>query len=249
MRPTRSPRRPIASLLASFAAILFVGALAITPLLPAAIVATGADQGATPLAAVETRVLAETGAAAADSPQTLETMEHVGQTVERDGYGSAAAPPPPPPPAESSIVVLSATGLVMWPVPSDTRISSGFGPRSSPCDGCSTDHDGLDMNAGDGAAIQAMADGVVVTATDDGGGYGSYVEIEHQIGGEKITSLYAHMQSGSIGVSVGDQVGAGTFVGAVGSTGQATGPHLHLELFGADGVRFDPYAWLTAHAG
>ncbi len=217
-------------------------------MLPAAIAATSADSGATTLGAADTQsVLPETGTAAADRPQTLESVDHGGLSVVRDGYSSAAAAPPPP--TETSVAALSATGLVMWPVPSDTRISSGFGPRSSPCDGCSTDHDGLDLNAGDGATIQAMADGVVVTATDDGGGYGSYVEIEHQIGGEKITSLYAHMQNGSIGVSVGDQVAAGTLVGLVGSTGQATGPHLHLELFGADGVRFDPYAWLTAHAG
>jgi murein DD-endopeptidase MepM/ murein hydrolase activator NlpD len=57
------------------------------------------------------------------------------------------------------------------------------------------------------------------------------------------------MQYGSLGVSVGDQVTAGQQVGLVGTTGQSTGPHLHLEMFGGDGVRFDGFAWLSARVG
>ncbi|WP_170297049.1 M23 family metallopeptidase [Agromyces salentinus] len=162
------------------------------------------------------------------------------------GYAVEAAPPPITSQVASvgSVTLLRAERIV-WPVLSPERTSDGFGPRNAPCAGCSTNHDGTDFNPGAGSPIVSIADGVVVLATESGGGLGVNVEVQHNIGGELVTSSYAHMQSGSMTVGVGQSVTAGQQLGRVGSTGQSTGPHLHLEMFGADGVRFDGHAWLA----
>ena len=168
------------------------------------------------------------------APQTVEVgSEGVMSPLAAEQYVVEAAPPPIMSQVASlGSVALIDTGAVVWPVLTPEKRSSGFGPRSAPCAGCSTNHDG-----------------VVVLATENGGGLGVNVEVQHNIGGELITSSYAHMQSGSIAVSVGQQVTAGQQLGLVGTTGQSTGPHLHLEMFGADGVRFDGFAWLSARVG
>ncbi|WP_441791565.1 M23 family metallopeptidase [Leifsonia sp. YAF41] len=229
--------------------MVVVGSLTMAPSLPATAL-SASDAAATTLA-LPLPTTTEKSASMVGA-QNVVLADFAPQTIARDGYSSEAAPPPPPPVVEAAAAAPAAPaagGGVQWPFPQAVRISDGFGPRSAPCSGCSTFHDGLDMNAGDGASIGSIADGVVVTSTDDGGGYGAYVEIESVVGGQTVTALYAHMQLGSRGVSVGEHVTAGQFVGLVGSTGQATGPHLHLELFHTDGVRFDPYSWLTEHAG
>ncbi|GAA3872567.1 hypothetical protein GCM10022381_14520 [Leifsonia kafniensis] len=232
--------------------MVVVGSLTLAPSLPATAL-SASEAAATTLAlplSTTSEIRAETVGV-----QSVALAGYDGATIVRDGYSAEAAPPPPAPVAEVAAPVAAAApaaavgGSVRWPFPQAVRISDGFGPRSAPCAGCSSVHDGLDMNAGDGASIGSIADGVVITSTDDGGGYGAYVEIESVVDGQTVTALYAHMQLGSRGVSVGESVTAGQLVGLVGSTGQATGPHLHLELFYADGVRFDPDAWLTQHAG
>jgi murein DD-endopeptidase MepM/ murein hydrolase activator NlpD len=166
------------------------------------------------------------------------------------GYAVEAAPPP----IFSEVAGLGSVSvvesdLVVWPVINPENRASGFGPRSAPCAGCSTFHDGVDFNPGNGTPVMSIADGVVVLATENGGGLGVNVEVQHNIDGELITSSYAHMQYGSLQVAVGQQVSAGQQLGLVGTTGQSTGPHLHLEMFGIDGVRFDGFAWLSAHIG
>jgi hypothetical protein len=96
----------------------------------------------------------------------------------------------------------------------------------------------------------AVADGVVssVTAFDDGG-LGVHVMVDHVVAGQRVTSTYGHMLAGSAAVTAGQSVIAGQLLGAVGSTGQSTGAHLHLEIH-LDGVTaIDPYGWLTQHAG
>jgi murein DD-endopeptidase MepM/ murein hydrolase activator NlpD len=160
---------------------------------------------------------------------------------------------PPPVPMAVAAVAGDATPVgatVRWPFGGATRISDGFGPRSAPCGGCSTFHDGLDMNPGAGTPIGAVADGVVSSVTAfDGGGLGVHVMIDHVVDGQKVTSTYGHMLAGSAAVSEGQSVIAGQLLGAVGSTGQSTGAHLHLEIH-LDGVTaVDPYGWLTQHAG
>lgn len=135
--------------------------------------------------------------------------------------------------------------LVQWPVPASTTMSSAFGFRS--CAGCSTDHKGIDLNPGDGYPIQAVADGTVVLAEESNAGLGVQVVIEHVVNGQVFTSIYGHMQFGSIGVAVGQQVTRGTQVGLVGNTGASTGAHLHFGIT-SGGVEIDPLAWLQTYA-
>lgn len=140
----------------------------------------------------------------------------------------------------------SGSGAIRWPFPYVVDIVSGFGERAAPCRGCSSIHSGLDFDAGYGAPIGAIADGVV-SYVGYGGGWGYRVEIEHVVNGQKVVSRYAHMVDQSSVLQVGNPVVAGDLVGAVGNTGLSTGPHLHLELL-IDDVRVDPFAWLMANA-
>jgi murein DD-endopeptidase MepM/ murein hydrolase activator NlpD len=139
---------------------------------------------------------------------------------------------------------VSSFTLVQWPVPSTTPLSSGFGYRS--CDGCSSDHLGIDLNPGAGYSVEAVADGVVVIAEEDSA-LGVHVVIEHVVDGKVYRSLYAHLQYGSLAVAVGEIVAIGQQVGLVGSTGQSTGPHLHFGIL-ENGVEIDPLPWVQAHA-
>ena len=131
----------------------------------------------------------------------------------------------------------SATSLsnLQWPVPSCTLITSRFGYRVAPTTGASTYHGGLDIGAGMGASIVAAGAGDVIYAGANGG-YGNCVMIDH---GNGVVTVYAHMSS--IGVSYGQYVTAGQYVGAVGSTGVSTGPHCHFEIR-INGAQTDPAA-------
>jgi len=141
----------------------------------------------------------------------------------------------------------SGSGAIRWPFPFAAPITSAFGERAAPCYGCPTYHRGLDFDAGYGAPVGAIADGIVI-AVGRSAAYGYRVEIEHVINGQKVMSMYAHMIDNSSVLAVGDTVVAGEIVGAVGSTGLSTGPHLHLEIH-VDDVAIDPFAWLKANAG
>ncbi len=137
-------------------------------------------------------------------------------------------------------------GPVRWPFPVAVPISSGFGNRIAPCRYCSSYHRGVDFVPGRGAPTYAMADGVV-TQSEFSGGYGQHVYITHQINGQSVMTVYAHLQRDSSPLRVGETVSAGDFVGLVGNTGTSTGPHLHFEVR-IDGVYVDPFAFLTANA-
>ena len=134
----------------------------------------------------------------------------------------------------------SATSLsnLQWPVPSCTLITSRFGYRVAPTTGASTYHGGLDIGAGMGASIVSAGAGDVIYAGANGG-YGNCVMIDH---GNGVVTVYAHMSS--IGVSYGQYVTAGQYVGAVGSTGVSTGPHCHFEIR-INGVQTDPAAYFS----
>lgn len=98
-------------------------------------------------------------------------------------------------------------------------------------------HTGLDFAADSGTPVLAAADGRVVAA-GHAGRYGNLVTIDH--GG--VVTYYAHLSV--VGVAAGEIVLAGQRVGAVGSTGNATGPHLHFEVR-VDGVARDPAVYLS----
>ncbi len=127
------------------------------------------------------------------------------------------------------------------PLPDVTRISSGFGGRSDPFNGGRAFHSGLDFKAAYGAPIIATAPGVV-TIAEWHGGYGRMVEIDHGYG---LKTRYAHMSE--MTVVEGQKVAFGQKVGALGSTGRSTGPHLHYEVW-YDGQARNPWNYLKAGA-
>jgi murein DD-endopeptidase MepM/ murein hydrolase activator NlpD len=140
----------------------------------------------------------------------------------------------------------NTNGTIQWPFAGPVPISSPFGARMSPCSGCSSFHEGVDFVPGSGTPIGAITAGTVTYAGYDSS-YGYRVVVDHNINGQKVQSLYAHMLAGSIKVVVGQQVTVAQEVGQVGNSGNSTGPHLHLEIR-PDGVPVDPFAWLTANA-
>lgn len=116
-----------------------------------------------------------------------------------------------------------ASGFI-WPCPSSRRITSGFGPRPQPTPGASTYHQGIDIGASQGSSIVASASGRVTTATYSSSA-GNYIVISH---GNGMSTVYMHCSA--LYVSVGDMVSQGQKIGAVGSTGYSTGPHLHFGV-------------------
>ncbi|MCD8224508.1 MAG: peptidoglycan DD-metalloendopeptidase family protein [Clostridiales bacterium] len=112
----------------------------------------------------------------------------------------------------------------IWPCPSSSRISSAFGDRTSPTEGASTDHKGIDISAQTGASILAAASGTVVIATYSYSA-GNYIMINH---GGGIYTVYMHCSQ--LLASEGQEVAQGETIARVGSTGYSTGPHLHFGI-------------------
>jgi murein DD-endopeptidase MepM/ murein hydrolase activator NlpD len=114
------------------------------------------------------------------------------------------------------------------------HVTSSFGWRKDPITGEARFHRGVDVRAAYGQDIPAMQAGKVVFSGNQGS-YGTTVVVEHADG---TRSRYAHLSVAV--VHAGDVVGAGQPIGRAGNSGRATGPHLHFELLGADGVPQDP---------
>jgi len=131
--------------------------------------------------------------------------------------------------------VVRGTGIFAYPV--NARITSGFGNRRHPILGYSRFHAGIDFGAPHGTTIHAADSGQVIFAGWYGG-YGRAVIIDH---GNGITTLYAH--ASRLYVSVGQAVGQGQAIAAIGSTGLSTGPHLHFEVR-QNGNPVNPMAYL-----
>ena len=128
-------------------------------------------------------------------------------------------------------------GVMAWPVPGYTKITSPFGMRTHPVTGVYKLHTGTDIGAPYGASFVAANDGVVSKAGYNRA-YGNMVIIDH---GGGIQTYYGHLSS--IGVSAGQSVGQGQVIGAMGSTGNSTGPHLHFEIR-SGGVALNPQNYL-----
>lgn len=120
------------------------------------------------------------------------------------------------------------------------RISSNFGPRSSPDVGGgrrgSSNHKGVDLaeRGQAGYAVEAAAAGEVTFAGNKGG-YGLTIEVTHPNG---YKTQYSHLES--LNAKVGDKIAAGTPVGKVGNTGKSSGPHLHFEVKDPTGKAVNP---------
>lgn len=130
-----------------------------------------------------------------------------------------------------------------WGYPLSGGYSKGRGFGYNPvigCSYCSTNHKGYDMAQGCGSTIYAAGPGQVITA-GSWQGYGNTVRINH---GDELVTLYGHMQWGSLQVSVGEQVAAGTPLGAEGNTGKSFGCHLHFEVQ-KSGTPVDPEPFMA----
>ncbi|WP_372624861.1 M23 family metallopeptidase [Falsiroseomonas sp.] len=106
------------------------------------------------------------------------------------------------------------------------RISSGFGMRNHPVLGFTRMHRGTDFAAPAGTPVYAAANGTVMSARHEGA-YGRIVRLRHAGG---VETRYAHLSRFARGIAPGRRVRQGSVIGAVGSTGLSTGPHLHYEV-------------------
>ena len=132
----------------------------------------------------------------------------------------------------------TATGTYIWPCPSSTYVTSAYGMREHPLFGDERPHSGIDIAGSAGSEVLAADSGTVAVATYSSS-YGNYVTIYHSNGDY---TLYAHMSS--LTVSAGQTVTQGDVIGYVGSTGWATGPHLHFEIR-VNGSTVDPLSYFS----
>lgn len=124
-----------------------------------------------------------------------------------------------------------AVGYGTYVYPTNKHYLSGF--DFSP----ETNHNGLDFAGNEGEGVYAVDAGVVVYAGWNDYGYGNMIMIDH---GNGFQSLYAHLSA--LNVGCGQSVGQEEVVGAVGSTGRSSGPHLHFELMA--GSKVNPWSYL-----
>lgn len=126
----------------------------------------------------------------------------------------------------------------IWPLPSSSRITSQFGERSSPTEGASTNHQGIDIGASTGSSILAAASGTVVVSTYSYSA-GNYIMINH---GGGVYTVYMHCSQ--LLASEGQEVAQGQAIARVGSTGYSTGPHLHFGIR-SGGSYVNPLAYVS----
>ena len=166
---------------------------------------------------------AEAQAAQKTAQAAIESDEMNYQAVKKEIQKLIAA-------AAASKPQLSFTGFIC-PLKSYSRVSSEYGWRKNPVSGVNNLHAGTDFAAPGGTPIYAAASGYVQVAGWSSGGYGNYVIIYHgkMSDGNSYTTLYGHMRS--VATSAGKYVQQGQLIGYVGSTGNSTGNHLHLEVW------------------
>lgn len=125
----------------------------------------------------------------------------------------------------------------LWPIEGEYKISALYGTRVHPVTSQTSIHSGLDISSAAGTSVLAVADGIVVQSDFDQE-LGNYVLVDH--GDDRLT-LYACLKETKVSVSA--PVKQGDIIGTVGQTGQATGPHLHLEVRDNNGDFYDPMDW------
>jgi hypothetical protein len=142
----------------------------------------------------------------------------------------------------ASLPEAEAAGITWYhPFAKRVPIRSDFGPRSSPCAGCSSFHKGLDYSPGHLTPIYAAAAGTVIWRRDalaygqfEANSFGNCVTVDH---GNGLQTVYAHLEKGSI-APLG-AIAPGQRIGLVGHNGSSTGPHLHIEIR-QNNVSIDP---------
>jgi murein DD-endopeptidase MepM/ murein hydrolase activator NlpD len=126
-----------------------------------------------------------------------------------------------------------------YQLPVQGAVTSAFGEREHPITGEERQHNGLDLGAPAGTPVKAAKTGTVSFA-GPAGDYGNLIIVDHPGGG---STYYAHLRS--LGVKAGQAVEQGQQIGAVGSTGLASGPHLHFEVRDPLGRPVDPQPLLA----
>ena len=252
--PAKTPRRlrggshPVRS----FVTVAAVAGLVATVAIPA-FAATGGNTAEAAVTTVQqvaaknaqSLVVASeaTPAALARDSYSATTMEEIQAKKEEEAAKAAAAARI----AAASTASAAYSGAIaqsIAPAGSVVRPLTSFTNFGTPYAG----HKGTDYMAPLGTPLYAIADGVVVESTENGPGWGVYVKIAHNIGGNTVTSLYAHMMYGSRRVTVGQTVSAGQLIGQVSDTGRAFGTHLHLEIY-VNGSWVNSESWLVANVG
>jgi murein DD-endopeptidase MepM/ murein hydrolase activator NlpD len=164
-----------------------------------------------------------------------------------DGYYTSGGKLPEDKKGDTGISVNRATGFSNPTKVSDAVITSGYGSRSAPTTNKgkgSKQHDGIDIGGSvNGQAADSIGGGKVTEVGYDENGYGNYVVVDH---GGGYTSLYGHLQKAT--VKQGDTVSAGQQVGVIGSTGNSSGPHLHLRVH-KNGQSIDPRTVIPGYGG
>ena len=164
-----------------------------------------------------------------------------------DSYYTSGGKLPYDKKGDTGISVNRATGFSNPTKVSDAIITSGYGSRTAPTTNKgkgSKQHDGIDIGGSvNGQAADSIGGGKVTEVGYDENGYGNYVVVDH---GNGYTSLYGHLQKAT--VKQGDTISAGQQVGVIGSTGNSSGPHLHLRVH-KNGQSIDPRTVIPGYGG
>lgn len=229
----------------TFVAMFFIAGMALATSIPAAALLTP-EQVAMQNEQARMRFAGQVG----DGGQALYANGGAEVAALRDGVAVGGATARPLIGAYSDkrlkVTVPVSNNPIKWPFPSGTKITDQFGYRF--LFGYSNFHTGLDFDLAYGTDIRALADGIVTLVEDPGYMCGASVTIEHNVSGNKFTSVYCHMITNSTSLKAGDTVSVGAVVGKIGNTGVTTGPHLHLEVR-INELPVDPYAFLKQAAG
>lgn len=236
--PARTRRRGFAARLATLTAMIFVGGMAVATSIPADALLTAEDVAQRAEQSQEAGAMNDIDGQSVVASGTDEVVGRDNVSV-TSGFKMSSR--------QSSLTyVNNPNALIQWPFHVTVPISDGFGYRDAPCNGCSTDHKGVDFDPGEGAPVMNIADGTVTQVIESYGGLGFQVHVTHNVNGLLFDSWYCHLKPGSITVVQGQQIKLGEIVGQVGDTGLSTGAHLHLEIH-VNQVPVDPYAFLVQY--